>query len=119
MSNRSVYLDDDEDNWVEENIPKFSEFIRNKVKEEMNKKNEMYIKIERNKRHSLLLYLSAFGIGISVLFFSIVLNISSYKNVIPLSIESLILIIIGLALEVIAINKLYNYKSGDENVKKN
>ena len=118
MGNRSVYLDEDEEEYVEEHIANFSDFTRTKIREAMKRQDQVYIQQERSRKRSLLLNFSAFGIGLCVLAFVVILNTMGTGSYVYMSMESLLLIIIGLALEVIAINKLYNYKNGVENVKK-
>jgi hypothetical protein len=112
MGNKSIYFNDDEEEWIEEHINNLSEFVRGIMKEEREKKEKEILKEERVRQRSLLFYFSAFLIGMIVLMFVIIINLSEFKTSISLSIESLFLIIVGLGLEVVAINKIYRMKNG-------
>jgi hypothetical protein len=112
MGNKSIYFNDEEEEWIESNINNLSEFVRGIIKEEREKKRKKYLIEERVRQRSLLFYFSAFFIGIIVLIFVIIINLSEFKTSISLSIESLFLIIVGLGLEVVAINKIYKMKNG-------
>ena len=118
MSNRSVYLDDDEEDWVEQNINNFSDFTRQHVREAMAYGEKEKIEIERTKSRSFLFYVSLFMFGFLILVFSILINYLGFGLQITMSIEAFMLIALGMLLELIAIFYLMKHKNGGVNVKK-
>jgi len=110
MGNVSVYLDDDEHDWVKENMENWNGWVRNKVREEMGVVAEQKIADEKAKLRSFILYAGAMMIGVFLLVISVILSVTGLSAAISVSYESLLLIIIGIIFEIVAIFKIIEKK---------
>jgi len=116
MPNVSVYLSDDEKDYVDEHIQNFSDFCRKKVREKKEVEIvEKKIKIAEKKRerkqmqHIFLVNLFFFIVGVAVLLFTI----SNMSNTFFTQTELIALLVLGLVLMIVYFNRLL-----DMNIKK-
>lgn len=114
MGNVSVYLDDDEHDWVKENIENWNGWVRNKVRTEMGVV-EKEKKADREAAYrSLIVYSGAIIIGVFLLLLSVIFTVTGLSAKISVSYESFLLIIIGIIFEIVAISKLLQQKKAND-----
>lgn len=99
MGNRSVYLDDDEEEFVENNISNFSTFIRKVVRSEMVRK-DIGQKFEKKKSFFInWIYISFLVIGAFSISLTFVINTTRMEgSLMVFSLESLVLFFVGVLL---------------------
>jgi uncharacterized membrane-anchored protein len=114
MGNRSIYFNDDEDEWIEENINNVNLYIRKHVQNDM-KENHQEIKERRNKNSlGFLLCVVLMILGITVLLFSIIMYTNGIKTPVTLDYGMLVGLLLGIILEGIAIRYMIGCRKNNK-----
>jgi hypothetical protein len=113
MGNRSIYLNDDEEEWIDKNISNLSDYVRSRIREDI-EINGIEKKINKNKQMiSVFIYIIFAIIGITILVFSILLHVGGFRQTITLNYGTLIGLTAGIILEIIAIKYLVTTRIKD------
>jgi len=110
MGNRSVYLDDDEDEWVTDNIDNLSDYLRRHIRFDMQKKIDEDLQEQRRRYIEFFVCIIFMITGIAVLIFSILLHLGGFNQLVTLDYGTLLGLISGIILEGFAIKYMFNYK---------
>jgi uncharacterized membrane-anchored protein len=103
VGNKSIYLNDDEEEWIENNVNNLSDYVRSHIRNDI-KLNDRIEKNEKTKQNTTLLFYISFAfIGSSILVFSLMIHFSGFSQTITIDYGILMGLIAGIVLQVVSI----------------